>query len=461
MSRAPEVDVVSIGNPYEWLHGDVHAETDIEDSAELLGSQKALFWPTRHGFPTASVVEVGPSASLRDHFAQCLGRPLPRIVTPRRTTGSICHNLLSDQDAFEALLSHLDPARPVHLAPYMLTRGVEEVGHALGAKGFQVIDPPRASELVARWSSKVEIDLEVYRTDPLIRSARPRSFVAQDFGALAALYRDLRADGLRRVVVKSARSAGGAGVYFVDLSSAVEATDARATLETKGVNPSHVAPPFLVEEEITWTFSPSIDLDVLPSGQVRFVGAGVQRLYDRRYYAGFATSEAMYREAWFEDALEICEAVARRFGAAGFDGPLNFDLVVTAESRVVLIETNVRRSALCDGYGIAEILGASRAIRQGPSKWGCFSFADYVESRLTSDPSRVIATLPPPSESGEVVLTSDASLASPTPTLRWVSLASVSEVPAVAEANLAEVCGRLMGLPTQDAVRELGTLHTM
>ncbi|MBI2373732.1 MAG: hypothetical protein HYV07_07000 [Deltaproteobacteria bacterium] len=460
MLSGSRVDVVSIGNPYEWIHpGGTDHVSDLERAAELLGSQKAMLWPSPYGFPKVAVVLRAPSSELRDHVSSLLGVALPEVVCPRQRTDSICDDLLADREAFESLVALLDPEAGVHLAPYMQTPGVERVAAALEARGFELVERPRHSALVDRWSSKALIDLEVYRRDPAIARARPQSFVAETEDDLGRLFQKLFAAGLERVVVKTSRSAGGAGVFFVRLSDAVVEADPVAVLATRGVNVHHVEAPFLVEEEISWVFSPSVDLDVRPGGVVALIGCGIQRLFDRRYYAGFAATDEMYASPWFRDAFEVASRVADRFAREGFTGPLNFDFVVTAEGRVVLIETNVRRSALCDGFGLAELLGAQGALGRSTSRFSAVSVADYVESRWTHAPGELIAGLGAIETDGALVLSSDAALLEESPLYRWVSVISVASSLERAEAGLGSALGAVMGLDPDAAVAAHGALH--
>jgi hypothetical protein len=202
-------------------------------------------------------------------------------------------------------------------------------------------------------------------------------------------------------------------------------------LRARGYNTPFVEAPFLIEEYVEHCLSPTADAHVDQNGELTFVRIGLQRLYDGRYYAGFHSHAAMADCAWYQQVQWCITVVGDRLRSIGYQGFFNLDFVVDDRDRAYLIELNPRRSALQDGYGLADALHrAGRAVTS-------ISTADYVECRRTGEIDRSEGNV-----QMTVVRATDAALHSE---YRWVSLCAL-EPDGRSEAALAAAIGQLTGI---------------
>src|SRR5437870_2924239 len=126
----------------------------------------------------------------------------------------------------------------------------------------------------------------------------------------------------------------------------VQGTCRQDFLVAVGQNEADRSAPFLIEERVHWDASPTVDVEVTPSGRVDVVGLALQRLHDYRYYAGFYTSASLADRWWFKGVQRLALVVGHKLAALGYIGPANIDFVVSStDYRITLIEINPRRSA--------------------------------------------------------------------------------------------------------------------
>src|SRR6185295_18951618 len=120
MIGAGGVQVVAIGNAFELVHQQVGSYAGLSELAsvdERHFGQKSTFWATRYGWPSVVVATSAPSESvLASTYADCRR---PTFVEPRRSSSSICVDLLEDSISWKSFLSILDRRRAIFLAPYV------------------------------------------------------------------------------------------------------------------------------------------------------------------------------------------------------------------------------------------------------------------------------------------------------------------------------------------------------
>ncbi len=368
-----DTQVITIGNAFELVCRHVEAYSGLEDLArvdERHFGQKAAFWSTQHGLPTIVICTAAPSHTVLD--ATYDDQPQPIFIEPIRSSSSICHDVLADANARSRLLSVLDRRKGVFLAPYVHTAHVESLATFLLNSGYTLLDYHCQAELVKLLWNKVNAQQVVFTSVDLLNRHRPNAIVAESENDLLVTISQFARQGTKKVVVKSAAAVGGAGVFFVDTLSVVQGAPPQTFLCSLGQNEVDRSAPFLVEEWVEWDVSPTVDIEVTGRGQVVVEGVAIQRLYDRRYYAGFYSSPSLEARWWFRSVEALARSVGRRLANIGYIGPANVDFVVcSSERRITLIEVNPRRSALIDGFSL-------RKMKYGSAPGTSISVADYV-----------------------------------------------------------------------------------
>lgn len=374
MHEKKSVQVVTIGNAFELVYQDIKPYANLTELArvdERHFGQKSAFWATRHGWPSITISTLPPSELLLDLTYG--DKRQPTFIQPFRRSSSICLDLLADLASWSTFTSSLDRTRRVFLAPYVHSLQVDELAARLIADGFTLSDYKPQAPLVNHLCSKIYTQQYVFEHVDELRRHRPKTLVAWSARELQDAARYLAREGVEEVVVKSAAAVGGAGVFFVEawkLSSRDHPLD--NLLSATGQNYAERIAPFLVEERVPWDVSPTVDMEVLSTGQVEIVGIALQRLYDERYYTGFYSTPRLEQRWWFRKTLCLAKVLGRKLSSLGYAGPANIDFVVSENPRrLTLIELNPRRSALLDGFGVCQLRGGTRMST-------AISVADYV-----------------------------------------------------------------------------------
>lgn len=161
--------VVSVGNVYESAVLEpipYQAMSALFQADERHLSQKSAYWLSQYGFPTVAVCTAAPSSPAK--FV-----PARHFICPRRTSSSICLDLLADHDAKQGLLRVLDKGKPVHLTPYSFSRQISAVAHWLEAEGYALAEwPSQMAELTRLYSSKVTVQSELFAADKELAADR-------------------------------------------------------------------------------------------------------------------------------------------------------------------------------------------------------------------------------------------------------------------------------------------------
>jgi len=417
------VQVVALGNVYEVglsFPTPVEQQSELFRSDEMHLSQKAAYWETPYGQPA---IVVARSPVRRWHSS--LGRP--DWVCPPQVTSSICSDLLADHTTIDSLRRALDPARPVHLAPYAHTGHVVRVAEWMAAQGFRVQDWPAAqAELTTLFLSKSRVHREVFGSSPELLALRPQCQIVNEVEELPSGIRRLaEATGCAEAVVKSDLGVGGDGVFFIDATAAREAAGVGAILDllvARGYNVPRVEPPFVLEQRIASIASPTVDLWIYSPTDVELVGLCAQRLYDRRYYAGFYMQSwsVLRRSNWVSSTIDASKLIGHRLAGFGYRGPLKIDFVIAANDQPYVVEINPRRSALVDGISLV------RRLERTENKLFEASVADYIEvpSHLSrEDVERVLLQVG--AKLGvRIVVTLDGGFDTG---YRWVALAAIGD----------------------------------
>lgn len=443
--------IVTIGNAYElmWLVPRVLNDLGplaVADDAVV--SQKAMFWWSANRPPDVAVV----TRSLTDATAETLRQALPELsiphaVTPRRRTTSISLDLINDPRALQDLCKNLDPRRPVLLEPYIWTPQVLALADVLRATGFSIPDYSRTVLVTQELEGKAAVQDKVFDRCDIARVRRPRTWRASSVDGLTAAVEEA-ARVVDRIVVKSSRGAGGAGVFELDSSTVLESGFTVGMLLAVGYNDPFVEAPFLVEEYVPHYASPTTDAVVEEDGRVRMGKLAVQRLFDSRYYTGFSSRRAASRSAWSSAVTRATEDVGLALRDLGFLGHYNVDFVLSEGVAPTVVELNPRRSALQDGYGLVTAGEASGRMCHE------VSVLDYLPC-LTSDIEEVLGRVERfnDSDSVQVLVTSDAGVDTD---FHWITLIAISwdDVPS-AEEMLASCVSDLTAVPNDpDAMRE-------
>jgi len=453
-AQTSTVQIVNVGNTaYEQFGSPrpLAACNDLMVADERLLSQKSAFWLSPEGWPQIALVGAPylPDTTTRLSNAWYRGR-VPLFITPSRRTTSICHDFLSDERSKRMLLEALDERKEVLLSPYVMTGQVRKVASYLMKQGFDVRCTGSFDPTVSVLSSKTRAHSEVFTPLEGAVVRRPRCVSVSgldDVGATVAAH-ERPVSG--KWVLKADRSIGGVGVFVLPDSSIRDRMVVAEMLTAKGYNDAFIEPPFILEEFIEHVLSPTADAFVSPTGQVHHAGLALQRLFDDRYYTGFYATEALSGAAWFSQVSETVDAVGQQLSALGYHGFYNLDFVVDQDDCAFVVEINLRRSALQDGFGIGLAWSASGYPVDS------LSVTDYVECRAFTDLTGVHEFLAD-SSSDDVTLvaTTDAAFES---SYRWVSLISLGS--GNTEGRLASAVARLADLP-EDATalsEDIGTL---
>jgi hypothetical protein len=442
-AEASGVQVLTIGNAYESAVRAPEPIAKMEplflaDEAHL--SQKAAYWLTPLGFPSAAVCRMPVLASSGP-------TPTSHYVCPPRKTSSISADLLADDATRDVLLHLLDRKSPVLVSPYAWSREACAVRDWLTEFGYDVLTPAVDLDQLAKLNSKVATQLSFFGARPDLATLRPHCSIAGDLNGLDdAVRRVARASGGEQVVVKSSIGVGGDGVFFVDANAVDRGEPAASMMFATGYNGRNITPPFLVEAFIPGIAFPTVDLVVRPTGVDWLCGAYEQRLFDKRYFAGFhmLDQHASRSVPWFPRLLEAAETVGNALAEESYEGYINVDFVVTADGIPFVVELNPRRSALLDGIGLAHhVLGDG---------FGCnISCADYIEARGTSSQADAAARLQRVTDAagGGVRIALDAGYESD---YAWLSLVALTS--ADAERLLASGIDAVGGLPPDTSLAD-------
>jgi ATP-grasp domain len=412
-----KVRVLSIGNIYEAsLEPPVPFATvpavTVADDRHL--SQKAAYWLTEHGFPEVAICTVAPLTP-----PELV--PARHVVCPERRTSSLCLDLLSDFSARSLVLSHLPADEPVFITAYIVTSHLAAVAAWLVAAGRRVVGwPDQMVYLTRRYASKALAQEELYASDERLLDLRPACAVARSLADLRDVVPAVaRAGGGEAVVVKSAVSSGGEGVFFVDAGSISGASDVREALLSHRDGVRYVAPPFVVEARVPTVASPTVDILVHADGGLSLWGVSVQRLHDRRYYRGFYRPSRKWLEGvdWYAAVLDATERLGRAVAARGYVGFLNIDFVIDPRGRPYVVEINPRRSALLDGTGFASFWSGDGLDLE-------VSMAEYAEALVPESPAaaRALPHLGAQPPDGIVSIVLDGGFAA----YRWLGLVAVA-----------------------------------
>ena len=432
-----EIQVVTIANAFELVYESILPYSDLTELAKADEShfgQKAAFWTTRYGFPKVVVCSSRPAEMLVNRIYE--SHLQPTFIEPRRSTSSICADLLRDESAVRMLFSILDRNKRVFLAPYVHTSGYEALAKFLFESGYNLVDYRDQAQLVKRLWSKTETQRHVFDAVDILKSHRPKSIEADTNDSRVNGIAQFARSGIMNVVVKSASAVGGSGVFYVRANEVSKDMPPREFLMSSGQNEPIRSAPFIIEEQVHWDVSPTVDLDISAKGEIDFVGVALQRLHNRRYYNGFYSSPQLEQQWWFEKVESLAEAVGLRLFELGYTGPANVDFVASTKDRqVTLIEVNPRRSALIDGYGIRDLRGAS-------DEWVSVSATDYVNISSRFDRLSNVFDLLSSSlvRTDETLLVSDGGFST---SYRWVGLLTIGRYPADSEDILTELVSKL------------------
>ena len=370
-----DYQTVMIGNAYELLANGVQR---IETLSELYRvderhfSLKCAYWKSRFGWADVAICRSSKLASehLRDLHNVFL-------VCPKQATTSVCRDLLDDQVQMFRFLEALDRDRRVVFCSYGLSAPLLELMEVVKGLNYDcsLEFGEITLEICEELNNKVYVERELFQKDPELSRHRPYLAVANTIDCLwEKLHSVVSERKVCDVVVKSARSVGGAGVFFLSASDLFGRQDRFGLFQATGYNEADTRAPFVVERFIDWRLSPTSDLFIDENGECRLLHVSLQRLFDRKYYAGFYKPKRDYLEHqdWYQDLRRLALRVGRRAAALGYRGFLNVDFVVDKEGQVHLMELNARRSALMDGLNLAEFLCDGLEDTS-------LSVADYVE----------------------------------------------------------------------------------
>ncbi|MBI2551638.1 hypothetical protein HYV73_04870 [Candidatus Uhrbacteria bacterium] len=438
------VQVIGIGNAYDAMDPVVPEKMEplfLADHIHL--SQKALYWQTPYGQPSV-VLCRGP---VRQDLLETAARfgvlsAVPSVLSVPLCTSSVCEDFLNDDGLKEALLCVLAKTRPVHAACFVQTPRSDRFVRWLQAEGFEVVGwDEKQAEISGRLGDKAYTEDHIFSKDPSLAALRPASRTTADAQGIPALLAQFHAEGIPRAVLKSGRGAGGSGVFFLDTAGGGTREGLERQLVAVGDNLPCMEPPFIVEELIESTVSPTVDLFIHPEGDVRLVGAACQRLADRRYYSGVHFSPAWAGKRWFKESAAAAETVGRGLARIGYRGSVNADFVLSKEGRPYLVEINARRSALCDALGaVTQAFGSPFAC--------AFSAADYV--KIPQDGCAL------PASSSGTLLIEDSASATP---FRWTGLLVAKDGLTDTEEVIGRAIRSISGLGADDSLdRDFGDI---
>jgi hypothetical protein len=291
------------------------------------------------------------------------------------------------------------------------------LARALTNRGFSLPDCERTTEIAQRLMSKTTAEEVLFSQCDHNRVRRPQNWHAHTLSELSIVLR-AAAGFADRLVVKSDRSAGGAGVFVLESFKIKTSGFSADMLSADGYNSPHIAPPFIVEAFVPHRFSPTADAFVASDGTILATDVAAQRLFADRYYTGFASQRSGTHSAWHQEALAAVSDVGARLASLGFVGWFNLDFVVDAYGVPFVVEINPRLSALQDGYGLAD------AASRGALRVASISAADYVVCAPYS--RRYLARALERSNSvadGFAVISGDAAVDTE---YRWVTLTALS-----------------------------------
>lgn len=421
--------VVAIANAYELVYAQQRpwlTLSSLARSDDHHFGQKAAWWKSRLGDPNVIICHARPTAMALASLD--LPSASPRaFVCPVTQSSSIIDNFLRDERAQDLLLNSLSRDRPVHLMPYVHTRQIDQFATWLERAGHSLIGFSPHGNLVRQLCDKIFVQDHIFSQNPLLARLRPHSANARSTDELRTVLRSFHALGIRQQVVKSSCAVGGAGVFFLNQGDSVP-TSIETLLRARGNNEPDRGPPFLVEEMIPAVCSPTVDIDVSRDGQVRIDGVALQRLFDARYYIGFHYSPEMRGARWFGSVVEMSIVVGTALAKLGYDGPANVDFLVLPDDSIRLVELNPRRSALADGFAIAERRYGSWSARS-------LSVADYIPSVRSDTVDTVLTTLRTACGGYDVGIISDGGLASK---YRWVGV--LVSTPDARSEEILETC---------------------
>ena len=427
-----EAQVVTFGNVYE---SDALEPYAYDSLGELLTaderhlSQKAAYWLTPYGFPLVTVCSTALDAPARL-------LPTRAFVCPARVTSSVCLDFLRDPEAQAALLARLDARVPVHLAGYSVSRPLQAVARWFVERGFTLAGWSDATvELAARYGSKAAAHEELFAASPALAALRPACWVIRDSGQVCdTILRASQETGIQGWVLKSARSSGGEGVFFLQADQAQPGMSVEALLQSQLRGYSKLNGPFVLEARVPHVASPTADIFVKDDGEVLWCGVAAQRLLEGRYYYGFykPSLARLAQTPWLGALRAASLEVGRVAAAQGYAGFLNLDFVVDAQARLALIEVNPRRSALQDALSFAQFVAGEVGL-DGLE----VASAEYVPTRLARAEEGV--------REGEAGLVAPLLRGGFDSAHRWLGLVSVSQ--GDGEEALALAVERASGLP--------------
>lgn len=332
-------------------------------------SEVGLFW---EGDDKVVVAPRPINQQFVEYVSDLLGYKRLSVLCPRRYTSELSMDLLGDEAALSYLIDHAKGKDAVYLVPWGATQPV----YSLLARLRQEINTLVSEELPDRncyWTS-VHFDSKIgFRglcdklncTDARVRM--PRGFSCGSFQEALEVLRWFHSSGTP-CVVKAGSGVGGYGNIFIDREKlGWTFHDVMAHIMANVEEMPYFASGAAVVEEMVITdhrmqrgggtsSSAFASAVILPSGEMRMVGGGID-IRDRQcYYVGAEVG----KDTLFDSLRDTIEPFMYRIGEAvslaGYRGHFGINFMISSEGTLYAIELNARRCGESHVYALAKRL---------------------------------------------------------------------------------------------------------
>lgn len=351
------------------------------------------------------------STAFQQYAKELFGFREAEIITPQKKSHMICEDLLSDTKAISQLVEKAKDFKRVTLISYSATEEFYKLRETLIDLGLNVYTP-EAPEIDSAWT------VNFFGSKSGIRQlAQQSKAIEPDFvmpeGTICVGKRDASKIAANKymkqkgVVIKTNKGSGGSGVLIFHEeelpTSYLECESAILKSFNSDTYWDHF--PIVVEDLVNINYAigggfPSIEFKIQKNGRIDMLYYCCMTVTDKGQYLGLDINDDLVSDRVLARIIDTGYFIAEQYGAAGYRGHFDIDMIAAKNNQIYVSESNTRNSGGTDVYRISQkllgkefwenhyVLSRSRSRLHETTKWTFEKMLDKLNPLLYSKSSQ-------------------------------------------------------------------------
>lgn len=289
------------------------------------------------------------------YYTSLFGSKNFQVVTPPVHTGEMCEDILADESCLEAIAGAANGQKRLILTSYTTSSQFLKLVRTLRERGFDVYTPESPEEEDA-WTVDFFGSKSGIRQLAQQSGAKEPDFTMADGLICTGVHNAVKIAAKKYllgngVVVKTNKGHSGAGVLIFregDLPTEYQACT-EAILSHLKKDAYWDKFPIVIEDYININHQiaggfPNAEFRIYKTGRIEFLYYCGMRITPMGVFQGMEIHDEVMSDRHIAQVMDTGFFIGERFAAAGYRGYYDVDFVATKNGRLIVTESNVRRT---------------------------------------------------------------------------------------------------------------------